>query len=108
MPQLPPREFVRAVRDYLLEHELVVPGDRVVVGVSGGPDSMALLRGLHELAGSLRLRLHVAHLDHGLRLGAWRDAAFVTAAAASLQLPCTAAHARVPAQAPRRQKSSEA
>ena len=64
---IPPREFTRAVRNYLLAHELVRSGDRVVVGVSGGPDSMALLHALHELSPQLKLTLHVAHLDHRLR-----------------------------------------
>ncbi|HEU4595048.1 MAG TPA: tRNA lysidine(34) synthetase TilS [Pyrinomonadaceae bacterium] len=46
-----------------------VGGERVVVAVSGGADSTALLLCLDELlkAGRLKLRLTVAHLDHGLR-----------------------------------------
>jgi tRNA(Ile)-lysidine synthase len=44
-------------------------GERVAVAVSGGADSTALLLGLDELlkAGRLKVRLTVAHLDHGLR-----------------------------------------
>ena len=42
-------------------------GDRVVVAVSGGPDSAALLSLLVELRRRLGIGLHVAHLDHGLR-----------------------------------------
>jgi tRNA(Ile)-lysidine synthase len=42
-------------------------GSRVLVACSGGPDSLALLAGLQELAPRLKLALVVAHLDHGLR-----------------------------------------
>ena len=48
-------------------HALLAPGDRVLLGVSGGPDSMALLAALWELAPRLKLTLEVATVDHGLR-----------------------------------------
>jgi tRNA(Ile)-lysidine synthase len=48
---------------------------RLGVGVSGGADSVALLRGLHERRAELGLVLHVAHLHHGLR-GAEADGDF--------------------------------
>jgi len=60
-----------------------------VVAVSGGGDSVALLRVLHHLAKGVGLRLSVAHLDHGVRGEAARaDAAFVVELARSLGLPC--------------------
>lgn len=43
------------------------PGDRVVVAVSGGPDSVCLLSILQALGGNLGLDLHIAHLDHMFR-----------------------------------------
>lgn len=59
-----------------------------LVGVSGGSDSVALLRLLHELAPRLELDLTVAHLDHGARGEAARaDAAFVANLAAALGRP---------------------
>ena len=42
-------------------------GSSLVVAVSGGPDSLALVHALHTLRSDLRLKLHAAHLDHGLR-----------------------------------------
>ena len=61
-------------------------GEGVVVAVSGGGDSVALLRALHDTR--LDLRLSVAHLDHHARGEASRaDAAFVAELAASLGLP---------------------
>ncbi|MCK9356419.1 MAG: tRNA lysidine(34) synthetase TilS [Dehalococcoidia bacterium] len=69
---------------------LLRPGSTVVVAVSGGADSLCLLHVLVRLSDRLRLRLHVAHLDHMLRGAASRDdAAFVAATAQSLGLPCT-------------------
>jgi tRNA(Ile)-lysidine synthase len=63
-------------------------GERWVVAVSGGADSVFLLRALAELAPELGLSLSVAHLDHGLRGEDSRgDARFVAALAASLGLP---------------------
>jgi tRNA(Ile)-lysidine synthase len=56
----------------------------IVLAVSGGPDSMALLRGATRLVetGARAWQLTVAHLDHGLRAGSADDATFVTHAAA--------------------------
>ncbi len=48
-------------------HQLVTRGDTLVVGVSGGPDSLTLLHALKILAPELELKLHVAHLNHQLR-----------------------------------------
>jgi tRNA(Ile)-lysidine synthase len=63
-------------------------GPGCVVAVSGGSDSVGLLRVLHELAPALGLELSVAHLDHGVRGDAARaDAQFVAGLASSLGLP---------------------
>jgi len=68
-----------------LETTLLTPGLRLAVGVSGGADSVALLRTLHELRRELGLVLHVAHLHHGLRgPEADDDQEFVRALAAEL------------------------
>jgi tRNA(Ile)-lysidine synthase len=60
-----------------------------VVAVSGGSDSVGLLRALHALGPGLGLALSVAHLHHGVRGEAARaDAAFVETLAGELGLPC--------------------
>jgi tRNA(Ile)-lysidine synthase len=75
---------------------MLVPGDRVLVGVSGGPDSMALLHLLSRLAPEFNIRMGVAHLNHCLRgESADRDAGAVNRAAAALKIPCHMGRARV-------------
>ncbi|HEY3704850.1 MAG TPA: tRNA lysidine(34) synthetase TilS [Terracidiphilus sp.] len=78
------------------------PGLRLALGVSGGADSVALLRALHSGAAGLGLVLHVAHLHHGLR-GAEADAdlAFVRDLATTLALPFLTRHVDVAAEAAR-------
>ncbi len=46
---------------------LISPDSTLVVGVSGGADSLALMHILYTLQSTLRYRIHVASLDHGLR-----------------------------------------
>ena len=88
------------IRETIEQHHLVSPGDAVVVGVSGGPDSLCLLHTLCRLRGEYDLSLHVAHLHHGLRgTEADADAEFVQTLAADWQLPCTVEQAGVPALA---------
>ena len=91
---MPPPRIVRrleeAVSSALNRAGLDVPGTKIVVAASGGPDSTALLRSLQRAGGPLGIELHVAHLLHDLR-GAetLADAAFVADLAREAGLPCT-------------------
>lgn len=67
---------------------MVHGGEGVLVAVSGGPDSVALLHLLAELAASLDVRLAVAHVAHGLRPEAEAEADFTQALADRLGLCC--------------------
>ena len=97
----------RAVRDALRAAGLT-DGARLVVAVSGGPDSLALLSALIRLAESIGLHLHGAHLDHGLRGAASAaDAAFVQDTFARLQIPSTVRQADVSAFRKTRKLSPE-
>src|SRR5262245_52241483 len=83
----------RQARRTIARYHMLRPGERVLVAVSGGPDSTALLAVLHRLAPESRLDLHVAHLDHGWRgRAAARDAEFVRRMAVRLGLPVTVGH----------------
>jgi tRNA(Ile)-lysidine synthase len=76
------------VLSYVRREGLFAAGDRVLVGVSGGPDSVALLHLLVRLAPELGLDLGLAHFDHGLRGEDSRaDADFVGDLARRLRLP---------------------
>ncbi|MCY4466398.1 MAG: tRNA lysidine(34) synthetase TilS [Chloroflexi bacterium] len=79
-------ELLRALREPgALDHSAAL-----VVAVSGGADSVALLHALHRLQGKLGVSLQVASLDHGIRGEAGkRDLAFVGALAADWRLSCT-------------------
>ncbi|MGO9317305.1 MAG: tRNA lysidine(34) synthetase TilS [Terracidiphilus sp.] len=71
-----------------IDVSLLRPGLRLAVGLSGGADSVALLRTLAELRRELGLVLHAAHLHHGLRgEEADGDLAFARTLAAQLGLP---------------------
>jgi tRNA(Ile)-lysidine synthase len=78
------------VRTTILDYHLFSRGERVVVAVSGGADSVALLHMLVELAPELAIHLHIAHLNHRLRGEASKeDAEFVAEMAGELALPRT-------------------
>src|SRR5207244_3510976 len=59
-------------------------GERIVVGVSGGPDSCSLLAACAAVAPSLDIEIVAAHLDHGLRPESRADADFARALAVKL------------------------
>jgi len=66
-----------------------VDGAVILAAVSGGPDSLAMLHALNELAGELGIEsLAVAHYDHGLRGESAAEAEFVTNFCRTLALPC--------------------
>lgn len=96
LPPLPRRRypppvdtFAQRLEASLRNHGLLPPDGGLVVAVSGGLDSMTLLHGLQGLAGSLGLRLVVAHADHQLRgRASAMDARSVVRTAASLGIPC--------------------
>ena len=82
-------DFLRQIHRFIVQHKMIETGETVMVAVSGGADSLALLYTLHALRSQFNCRLHVAHLNHCLRSDADADAAFVQQHAAQLELPCT-------------------
>ncbi|MEK6673361.1 MAG: tRNA lysidine(34) synthetase TilS [Nitrospirota bacterium] len=55
------------IRATIKKHSMLSGGETVLVGLSGGPDSVCLLHVLHELRDEFRLGLHAIYIDHGLR-----------------------------------------
>ncbi len=77
------------VEKTISDHRMLEQGDTVLVGVSGGPDSVALLHILMQLAQKLDFTIGVAHLNHCLRgQDSDRDAHFVASLAESMKVPC--------------------
>jgi tRNA(Ile)-lysidine synthase len=96
------------VRTYVARQRLLQAGDRVAVAVSGGADSVALLRVLLELRSELGLVLSVAHFHHGIRgAEADQDQEFVRELAASFDLQFHLGAGDAPAHARRRGSSLE-
>ena len=83
------RELIATVRHTIDKRGLFKGGERTVLAVSGGPDSLAMLHVFVRVAPIYGLELHVAHLDHRLRPDSDRDAAFVAREARKLGLPVT-------------------
>ena len=81
--------LLKTVEKTIYAHGMLKPKDSVIIGVSGGPDSVALLNILFKLAPHLSLILGVAHLNHCLRQNdSDKDAEFVESVAATFDLPC--------------------
>ena len=64
--------------------QLITPGDTLIIGLSGGPDSIFLLHVLASLQEELNLKLIAAHLDHGWRPDSGKDVQFCQQAALAL------------------------
>jgi tRNA(Ile)-lysidine synthase len=86
-PSCQPVRLEQRFAETVARYDLIGRGDAVLVAVSGGPDSVALLHLLAERAAAWKLRLEIAHLDHGLREESARDADFVRLVAENLALP---------------------
>ena len=82
------KKILHTVRETISVHRMFSRGDSVLVAVSGGPDSVALVHVLLTLAAEYSLRPAIAHLNHCLRgPDSDRDAEFVIAAARQLGVP---------------------
>ena len=86
------------VLEFIKQNIPIDPGDVVLIGVSGGADSVALFRALYAIREKLEIELHVVHVEHGIRgedsIG---DAAFTSELVESVGLPIDVCHVDVPA-----------
>jgi tRNA(Ile)-lysidine synthase len=71
---------------FLQKHQ--VSEGRLLVGVSGGPDSVSLLLGLTRMAGQFSLDIIAGHFDHGLRSASIQDAEWVRAFCERIGIRC--------------------
>jgi tRNA(Ile)-lysidine synthase len=88
---------VEAFRTELRSDPKLIPrGSRVLVALSGGPDSTALLRLLAGVSHSRAIHIEAAHFDHGTRPESADEADFASSIARSLGLPCHVGHPDLP------------
>lgn len=85
-------ELIKRVEHYIGRHHLIGAGQTVIVGLSGGPDSVFLLHVLHQLHTN-EYQLVAAHLDHGWRETSARDVVFCKELCEKLNVPFVSAHA---------------
>lgn len=69
--------LLEKVHDYIDKYNMIENGDKIVIGVSGGADSICLLLVLIELKKFYDISLFVCHINHGIRLEAKHDEDFV-------------------------------
>jgi tRNA(Ile)-lysidine synthase len=90
-------DLLDRIRETISKYDLLTPGDAVIIGVSGGPDSLCLAHALQAVQDELGLDLHLAHLDHGIRGKESRaDAEYVEELARDWGVPLTVHHGDVP------------
>jgi tRNA(Ile)-lysidine synthase len=101
--------LLRTVRTTIEKYNMLRGGEIVVVALSGGPDSVALVHALDSLKPIYRLALHAAHLEHGLRgEESLEDMKFVESMCRGLGIPITTRRVDVAARASASSLSLEA
>jgi tRNA(Ile)-lysidine synthase len=93
-------EFVEKINKTISSNRMIEPGETVIVAVSGGADSVALLHALWQLKAELAIEIIVAHLNHGIRgVEADQDQEFVEELCGRLGIRLVVEKANVPALA---------
>ena len=101
-------DLVKTVQNTIKEHKLIKAGDYVLLGFSGGPDSLALFHALLELRGRMGFDLIAVHINHGIRgVAAEEDASWVVRYSREHGVSCIGAEANVPGYAKRRHMTEE-
>lgn len=78
------------------KYNMISRGDRIIVGVSGGPDSISLLHILHCISGEFSIYIHAAHLNHMLRgREADLDTEYVKSFCERMGIPCSVKYADI-------------
>ena len=94
------REFNSRILNYIHTNSLIKEGDVVILGVSGGADSVCLTLTLRALRTALTAACEIVHVHHGIRgPQADADASFVSELADRLNIPCRIFHVDVPSYA---------
>ena len=89
------KNILKEVKTAIQKNQLLKAGDKVVIGVSGGADSVALVHILNSLKHELGIQLHIAHVNHKLRKSADTDERFVKKLVGPLNIPYTAVNVNI-------------
>lgn len=101
------KELLTRVIRFCRENRLLEQDDRILVGVSGGADSVCLLCLLQAMRRELPFALRVVHVHHGIRAGADADQAYVEALCKAQHLTCIVFRENIPALAEQSGMSEE-
>ncbi len=80
---------------FVTKYQLIENGDKIVLGVSGGPDSIAMLNILHKISKEINFEIFVAHINHGLRENAEMDEKFVQDFCQKIGVPFFVKHVNI-------------
>lgn len=101
-------DMLKRIEQYMAEHEMVQQGDRVIVGVSGGCDSVCLLLCMQEIGKRRGFPVRAVHVNHGIRgEEAEEDERFVRLLCERENIPLSVFREDIPALAARHGKSLE-
>ncbi len=90
------RKFLKKLSEFIKTYALISPRDKIVVGFSGGADSMALLYSLWELSSELQFFIIAAHVNYNLRgEDSQKDEQFVREVCATLNIPLLVKQANI-------------
>lgn len=76
------------VLETIKKYNLINEGDRIIIGVSGGPDSICLLHVLNDLKKDLKIELYVAHVNHMIREVADSETEYVKETCKKMGIEC--------------------
>ena len=99
--------MIKKVRKYMEMQHMIEKGDRIVMGISGGADSVALMLMLLEMKEEHNLKLFVVHINHGIRVDASQDADYVKELCGRWKVPFYLFEADIPALAEERGLTEE-
>ena len=91
----------------ITKYNLIESGDKIVLGVSGGPDSVCMLISLNKLKEKLNFEIIVAHINHGIRENAKLDEEYVLKMCEALDIKCFVKHSNVKEEAEKQKRGLE-
>lgn len=99
--------MLEKVKETIIKYNLISAGDKIVLGVSGGPDSTAMLVCLNELSKEFKFEIVVCHINHGIRENAKLDEEYVKNFCKKLNIPFYVLHANVVEDAKKQKRGIE-